>query len=67
MVQGHEHLETKCFQKRSEGGEAYRPERRVEKDMLFGEGGDMVEFPHDMGLASPFIRPRIDHRESYRS
>lgn len=49
-------------------GEAYRPERRVEKDMLFGEGGlDIVEFPHDMGLASPFIRPRIDHRESYRS
>lgn len=30
-------------------------------------GEDMVEFPHDMGLASPFIRPRIDHRESYRS
>lgn len=49
------------------GGGVYRLERRVEKDMLFGEGGDMVEFPHDKALASPFIRPRIDHRESYRS
>lgn len=49
------------------GGEAYRLDRRVEKDMLREGGGDMVEFPHDMSLANPFIRPQIDYREFYRS
>lgn len=49
------------------GGGLPSRETGRERYVIWRGGGDMVEFPHDMGLASPFIRPRIDHRESYRS
>lgn len=37
------------------GGEAYRPERRVEKDMLFGEGGGIWSSFHTMWVSLVYL------------